>query len=71
MVKEIATHNYLLIGSPIMLEAVKMAEQDIVYCIQIGDDAETENQVVRARELIEDFAEGSAGGGLLSISCHC
>ena len=63
LVREMATHDYLLIGSPIMLEAVRMAEQDIVYCIQIGDDAETESQIVKARELIEAFTEGSAGTG--------
>ena len=61
LVREIATHDYLLIGSPIMLEAVRMSGQDIAYCIQVGDDAETESQIVRARELIESFAEGSAG----------
>ena len=62
LVREIATHDYLLIGSPIMLEAVRMAELDIVYCIQVGDDVETESQVVRARELMS-FGEGGGGAG--------
>lgn len=61
LVREIATHDYLLIGSPIMLEAVKMAELDIVYCIQVGDDAETESQVVRAGELMSPGGGGGAG----------
>lgn len=52
LVREISTFDFLLIGSPVMLEAVKMAGLDIVYCIQIGDDKETALQVEKAGELL-------------------
>ncbi|MFB6277350.1 MAG: hypothetical protein ABEI32_14525 [Halothece sp.] len=48
-VKEIEIHNFQLIGSPIILEANKIAEQKFTYCIPIGENKEVETQIQKGQ----------------------
>lgn len=51
-VREISTRNYELVGSPIVLEATKIAEQDVVYGVQIDDLEDTQKQISTGENLL-------------------
>lgn len=52
-VREIGRHQYKLVGSPVVLEANKLAEQKVTYCIQVGTDEGIEVQIERGQYLPE------------------
>lgn len=58
-VREISTQNYQLIGSAVVLEANKLAKQDIIYCIQVDDREETKNQIIKVQEILQDSQSAS------------
>lgn len=51
-VREIGNRSYQLIGSSLMLEATKMAGAKIIYCIQIDNEPETEQQILKIEDIL-------------------
>lgn len=48
-VQEIGRHNYQLIGSPVILEANKLAGLEITYCIQVDEDENVKTQIEKSQ----------------------
>lgn len=44
-VRELGRHDYQLIGSPVILEANKLAGLEVTYCIQVDEDEEVKRQI--------------------------
>lgn len=59
-VREISTHKYQLIGNPIVLEATKLANMKVIYCIQVDDASETENHILSSQEILVNSGDGNA-----------
>ena len=59
-VRELGRHNYQLIGSPVILEATKRADQKVAYCIQVDEDEGVANQIEKAQILQASDGNGSS-----------
>lgn len=66
-VREISTHDYQLIDGFAILEATRLAEQKVVYCIQIDSSPETEEQIIKGQELFTQTNQ-TGGGNLPAAS---
>jgi hypothetical protein len=62
-VREISTHDYQLIDGLAILEATRLAEQKVIYCIQIDSSPETEEQIIKGQQLLTQTSQ--TGGGSL------
>lgn len=51
-VKELSVYNYELVANFIILEAAKIAGLEEIYCIQIDDKIETEEQIINIQSVL-------------------
>lgn len=66
-VREISTHDYQLIDGFAILEATRLAEEKIIYCIQIDSSPETEEQIIKGQQLLTQTSQ-TGGGNLPTAS---
>lgn len=66
-VREISTHKYQLIGNPIVLEATKLAEQKVIYCIQLDDASETARYILKSQEILLNPGDGNVSTTAVDI----
>ena len=44
-VEEVETHNYTVVGSPVILQASRLAGLKLVHCIQVDEDPQVREQI--------------------------
>lgn len=49
------TYTYQVIGSPLLLEATKLAGLDKIYCIQIDNSEATKEQILEYQKILQPF----------------
>jgi len=60
-VREISTHDYQLIDGLAILEATRLAELEVIYCIQIDSSPETEEQIIKGQQLLTQTSQTDGG----------
>ena len=67
-VREISTHDYQLIDGLAILEATKLAEQKVIYCIQVDSSPESEEQIIKGQQILTQTNQ--TGGGNLPTASY-
>jgi hypothetical protein len=65
-VRETGLHQFQLIGNAIILEAAKLAGLEVVYCIQIDDSDQIEQEIINTQQLTTRRGDTSIAGVDLS-----